>query len=365
MLDIARLIAARFALDGNLVSVEPFAGGHINDSFLVGVEQPAGRGRYLLQRINSTIFRQPEQVMQNIARVTGHVADRLCAKGIADVERRTLTLMPTREGLPFYRAPAGECWRVYRFIERARAYLAVETPKQAEQAGRAFGNFQRFLADLPAPRLHNTIPDFHNTPKRYAALDDAVARDAAGRVAQTQAEINQARHYRSLASALLDLHAAGDIPERITHNDTKISNVLLDVDTDEALCVVDLDTVMSGLSPYDFGDMVRSMTTTAAEDETDLSKVRLEMSLFEGLARGYLSAAGEFLTFAERANLVTAGKLITLEQAVRFLTDHLNSDIYYKIDRPNQNLDRCRAQFKLLESIKRCEARMTRFVKGL
>ena len=363
-MEVARSIAGKFALEGEIVFIEPFTGGHINDSFLVEVEQSDSRQCYLLQRINTAIFRQPEQVMENIQRVTGHLATRLAAEGYKDVQRRVLTLVPTHSGCAFCRTDSGAYWRVYRFLENTRAYLAVETREQAEQAARAFGEFQMLLADLAPPRLHETIPDFHNTSMRLTALEEALARDAAGRISECQTEIDVTFRHRSLASVLIDLFASGVIPERITHNDTKISNVLLDRDTDEALCVVDLDTVMPGLSLYDFGDMVRSSATTTAEDETDLSKVEVELDLFEGLSRGYLEATGEFLTPAERAHLVTAGKLITFEQAVRFLTDYLNGDTYYKIDHPNHNLDRTRTQLKLLESIELNEDEMARLVLG-
>ena len=357
-------LATRFAVDGRLAHVEPTS-GHINDSFILTYRHRDGSARYLLQRINELVFPRPVEVMDNIQRVTVHVAAKLKTQGVTDIHRRVLTLVLTQEGEPYHRDDAGGCWRLYHFIEGTRVCEAVETPRQAEHAGRAFGTFQSLLADFAGRRLHETIPDFHNTPLRYEALDRAVQTDSFNRVAAARAEIEFAQRYRPLASVLLELHRTGRIPERIGHNDAKISNVLLDETTDEALCVVDLDTVMPGLALYDFGDMVRSMTTTAAEDETDVSKVEMEMPLFEALARGYLVAAGEFLTPMERDSLVTAGKLITLEQAVRFLTDFLVGDQYYKTRRPSHNLDRCRTQFKLLESIEQHDALMNRFVERL
>jgi Ser/Thr protein kinase RdoA (MazF antagonist) len=354
-------LAACFAVDGRLVSAEPTS-GHINNSFILTYERDRGPARFLLQRINESVFRRPVEVMENIQRVMAHIAAKLKTRGVTDIRRRVLTLVPTHEGEAYHRDAAGGHWRLYHFIEGTRVCEAVETPRQAEHAGRAFGAFQCLLADFAGPRLHETIPDFHNTPLRYEALDRAVQADSCNRVAVARAEIETVQRYRPLASALLDLHRAGELPERIAHNDAKISNVLLDEFTDEALCVVDLDTVMPGLALYDFGDMVRSMATTAAEDETDLSKVEVEMPLFEALARGYVATAGEFLTAAERENLVIAGKVITLEQVVRFLTDFLVGDPYYKTHRPNHNLDRARAQLKLLESIERHEAAMLRAV---
>jgi len=358
-------IAGRFVVDGRLAAVEPFIGGHINDSFLLTYRRKDGRSRFLLQRINDDVFPAPALVMDNIQRVTNHIKEKLKPPGSDCASRRVLTLVPTLEDEPFCRDDANSCWRLYRFIEDTRICETAETPEQAEQAGRAFGTFQRLLSDFPGPRLHETIPDFHNTPLRFEALERAVRADSHNRAAAAHGEIERARRHSSLAGVLLDLRQRGGIPERIVHNDAKISNVLFDRTTGESLCVVDLDTVMPGLALYDFGDMVRSMTSAAAEDETDMSRIDVRISLFEALARGYLEAASAFLTPTERANLVTAGKLITLEQGVRFLTDFLGGDTYYKTQRPNHNLERCRTQFKLVESIERHEARMDRFVRSL
>jgi hypothetical protein len=354
--------AAQFAVDGELRAVEPHAGGHIHDSYRLTYQQGTVSVRYLLQRMNDRIFHDSAGLMENIRRVTSHLAQRMLARGETDIRRKVLTLVLARDGAPFYRDSAGACWRVYEFIEHSCMREAVQTPAQAEQAGRAFGEFQSLLADLPAPRLHETIPDFHNTSLRYAALDRAIATDVCSRVAAAEAEIEFVGRRRALASALLDLHRAGEIPERIVHNDAKMANVLLDAETGAALCVVDLDTVMPGLSLYDFGDMVRTMTNPTAEDETDLTRVEVQLPLFEALIRGYLSAARGILNAAERARLVTAGKLITLEQGVRFLTDFLSGDAYYKTQRPGQNLDRCRTQLKLLASLERNENALTALV---
>lgn len=360
----AREIAARFATEGTLVSAEPFAGGHINDSYLLTFERPDQRPRFLLQRINDTVFPEPVKVMENIERVSDHLTRSLRSRGVKDLDRRLLQLVPARDGRKWIEDDHG-VWRMYRYVERTCIHESVATPAQAGQAGRAYGEFQQLMADFPAPRLHETIPDFHNTPLRFDALQRAVDTDANNRAAAVRKEIEAATTRRSLACALLDLHQRGEIPERVVHNDAKMSNVLLDEVSGEALCVVDLDTVMPGLSLYDFGDMVRSMTCTAAEDETDLSKVELQIPLFEALTRGYLETAGDMLTATEREHLVTAGKLITLEQGVRFLTDFLSGDTYYKTSRPNHNLDRCRTQFKLVESIERRQDEMSRTVIGL
>jgi hypothetical protein len=365
MLPAIGTVVVQFAVEGELAGIDPLPGGHINDSYILTHERRGGRVRHLLQRINERVFVRPDLLMDNVRRVTGHIAAALRARSEPDVERRVLTLIGTRGGQSCFRAADGACWRLYRFIEGACVIQAVQTPEQAAQAGRAFGEFQRLLADLPPPRLHETIPDFHNTPLRFAALERAIAADVCGRVAAARPEIEFAMQRRSLAGMLIELQQAGRIPERIVHNDAKIANVLLDADSGRALCVVDLDTVMPGLSLYDFGDMVRTMTSPSTEDETDLSQVEVQPALFEALARGYLTAAGALLNATERGQLVTAGKLITLEQGVRFLTDFLSGDAYYKTQRPGQNLDRCRAQLKLVASLQRHEDELNRLAGRL
>jgi hypothetical protein len=356
-------VARSFAVEGELAASEPFVGGHIHDSYRLTWHTERGSARYLLQRVNTTVFRDPTSLMANIARVTAHIRARLEAGNEPDIDRRGLKFMPARHGAFLYRDAAGAYWRLCRFIEHARGYETVRSLKHVEQAARAFGEFQHLLADLPPPRLHETIPEFHNTALRFAALDRAMAADVCGRVVQARPEIDAALARRGLASLLLDLHRAGEIPERIVHNDAKLNNVLLDVASDQALCVVDLDTVMPGLSLYDFGDMVRTMTSPAAEDERDLSQVEAQPALFGALARGYLDTAGVFLNPVERGHLVTAGKLITLEQAVRFLTDYLAGDTYYKTQRLAHNLDRCRTQLKLVASLERQEAVLQRLAE--
>ncbi|HVP12502.1 MAG TPA: aminoglycoside phosphotransferase family protein [Phycisphaerae bacterium] len=358
-------VASRFAIQGRPVAAQPFSGGHIHESYLVSSRWSGQTAEYLLQRINTVVFPRPEQVVSNIRRVTSHIADNLRSRGVHDLDRRVLKLIPVSTGETFLRDDRGSCWRVYRFIGGSHSRQTVRTARQAEDAGRAFGMFQRLLSDWPGSRLHETIPGFHDTSARFRVMEQAIQADAAGRAAAVQEEIGLLMRHQALAGVLLDLHHVGAIPERIVHNDAKISNILFDDSTGEALCVVDLDTVMPGLSLYDFGDMVRSMTCTAAEDEPDTSKVKVRLSFFEALARGYLGVVGEFLTGAEREHLVVAGKLIVLEQAVRFLTDYLNGDCYYRTNRPGHNLDRCRTQLKLLESLDENEARLTEIVAGL
>ncbi len=242
------------------------------------------------------------------------------------------------------------------FIEHARAYEVLETPEQAFCAAQGFGEFQAQLADLKG-RLHETIPDFHNTPKRIAQLEAAIKADTCNRVKEVEREIEFVLSRKDECGLLLELNKSGDIPERITHNDTKANNILIDDLTGEAVCVIDLDTVMPGLSLYDFGDMVRSGTNPAEEDELDLNKVGMRFDMYQGFYEGFVKAAGDILTPAELENLPFSGKLITLEIGTRFLTDYLAGDVYFKTRRPKQNLDRCRTQFKLVESM---EAQMNR-----
>jgi hypothetical protein len=356
-LDAAR--AARgFAIEGALVDIAPYGSGHINDSYCAVFEQGERRERFLLQRINTHIFHDPAALMENIERVTTHIAGK--APGQTDGGRRVLTLVRAREGGPGLMDEDGAFWRMYPFIEGARSYDVVESAAQAYEAARAFGEFQRMLADLPAPRLHETIPDFHNTPKRLAALKRVTETDALGRAQEAEREIAFAFERTSVTRLLVE---AG-LPERATHNDTKINNVLLDERTGKGICVIDLETVMPGLAPFDFGDMVRTMSCRAAEDERDLARVRIEMEMFKALAQGYLSVAGGFLSDAEKGMLVEAGRVITLEQGIRFLTDYLDGDGYYKVHRAGQNLDRARAQFRLVESMEAQAVAMEQAVDG-
>jgi hypothetical protein len=315
--------------------------------------------RYLFQRINHLVFKNPVALMENVQRVTTHIAAKLA--GRPDACRRVLTLIPTWDGLPYHCDPVGNYWRAYLFIEKARTYDAVESTAQALEAARAFGHFQKLLADLPTPRLHDTIPDFHHTPKRFVALERAIEADAVNRAQSALPEIEFALQHKEMTGVLL---AAG-LPERVTHNDTKFNNVMLDGATGSGVCVIDLDTVMPGLALYDFGDMVRTTTSPAQEDERDLGKVTMQFPMFEALARGYLASAGEFLTRAEHRHLAFAGKLITFEIGLRFLTDYLAGDTYFKVHREGHNLDRCRTQFRLVESIAQQEERMNKLVEGL
>jgi hypothetical protein len=355
-------VARQFQFSGDFVDAEPYGSGHINDTYCLSFNHDNSRARYILQRINHHVFKNPLALMENIERVTAHLA-RKCASrsGQSNNGRRVLTLIPTCAGAAYYCDPDGNHWRAYVFIERARTFDAVEVPAQALQAAKAFGEFQKMLTDLPAPRLHDTIPDFHHTPKRFAALESAICADVANRAALAKAEIEFAFRYKGICNALLD----AKLPERVTHNDTKFNNVMLDETTGQGICVIDLDTVMPGLALHDFGDMVRTTTSPAKEDERDLTKVQMLFPMFEALARGYLSTAGGFLTPMEKKLLPLSGKLITFEIGIRFLTDYLAGDTYFKVHREGHNLDRCRTQFKLVESIERQEESMNCLIQSL
>ena len=345
-------IASRFQVDGLVVAVQPHGSGHINSSYRVRCRSAAVESSYLLQRINTAVFADPAALMENIGRVTAHLHAKVADESNAD--RRVLTPVAAHDGELLHREDDGSCWRMYRFLERTTTYDRVESAEQARMAARAFGEFQQQLADLPAPRLHETIPHFHDTPQRFRAFQRAVDADVANRAAMCAPEIAFLQHREPLAGALL---RAG-LPERVCHNDTKLNNVLFDTSTGQPLCVVDLDTVMPGLALYDLGDMVRTATCPAAEDEEDLSLLEMQMPLYRALLEGYAAGAGDFLTGAERTHLHLAGAVITYEQALRFLADHLAGDVYYKTSRPSHNLQRCRTQIALLESMERQAAAM-------
>jgi hypothetical protein len=354
-----RSVARQFQIYGEFISAGPYGSGHINDTYCAVFNQGGTALRYILQRINHNVFKTPAALMENVQRVTAHISSKVVDD--TDFSRCVLTLIPARDGRAWHCDEGGNYWRTYIFIENARTYDAVESPQQAFQAAKAFGRFQKLLSDFPAPRLHDTIPDFHHTPRRFAKLEAAITADSANRARHAKPEIEFALKHKPMTEVLL---AAG-LPERVTHNDTKLNNVMLDDKTGEGICVIDLDTVMPGLAPYDFGDIVRTSTSPAKEDERDLSKVQMQFPMFEALARGYLSTAADFLTKSERQQLVLSGKLITFEIGIRFLTDFLQGDIYFKVHREGHNLDRCRTQFKLVESIEQQENQMNKLVDRL
>lgn len=353
-------VVKQYDLRGTLLTAEPYGTGHINDTFALVVDQAGRPVRYILQRINNDIFKDPPALMSNISRVTAHIAN--CVSGLDDASRRTLTVVPTRAGRSYETDAEGNYWRVYLFIERARTYDVVDEPARAAAAARAFGTFIRQLDRFPARELHETIPEFHHTPSRFAALVRAVETDRCNRAAGVKKEIAFFTDREADVHRLVRLLRAGQIPLRVTHNDCKLNNVMIDDLTGEGICVIDLDTVMPGLALYDFGDMVRTATSAAAEDERDLDRVHMQLPMFRALVEGFIAGAGAILTADEIEQLPFAGKLITLETGMRFLTDYLNGDVYFKIARPTHNLDRCRTQCRLVESIEQQEEAMHREV---
>jgi len=363
-LDCAGLLG-RFQLEGTLASCAAETRGHINDTFIAAFQHGPSRRRYVVQRLNSNVFKDPRAVMGNLAAVTRTLRERLRDSGATNVHRRTLTLVPTRDGGDFTVDDRGELWRAFVLIEGSRTHPAVSHPRQAYQAGRAFGAFQAQLMNYAGPRLAEVLPGFHDTRARFQALRAAVADSSRERLVRCDREVEALLRRESLASLLLDLREQGSLPERIAHNDAKIGNLLFDDATGEALCVIDLDTVMPGLAPHDFGDLVRSSVCRAAEDEGDLHRVDLEPDLFEALTSGYLETAGAFLCAAEKEALVLSSKIIVYEQALRFLTDHLEGDRYYRVARPGHNLDRSRVQIRLLERIEEREPELDRCVERL
>ncbi len=342
-------IMSHFDLLGDFTDAAPYGNGHINDTFAVNYLQAGVEIRYILQRINGFVFKEPEKLMENVGRICDELQRQLKADGVPDPSRRALTNVNELSGLPYYKDPDGNVWRVYLFIEGAVGFDIIENEEQAYQAAAAFGEFQKLLTNIPGGRLHETIPGFHDTPKRFGRFREVLLLDAGGRAESAGSEIDFFLSYESQVGRLLDLHRQGLIPERVTHNDTKLNNVLIDLKTHEAVCVIDLDTSMPGLAPYDFGDLVRTSTTSTAEDETDLSKIVFLPEMFKATIRGYLSTAGDFLTKAELDNLVFGGILMTYEVGLRFLTDYLKGDVYFKTAYSEHNLIRCRTQMTLVK----------------
>ncbi len=360
--ETVRGISHEFAIAGDFVKGHEIDSGHINTTYVAVYEGPKGKqSRYVLQRINENVFKDPLAVMHNVEVVTRHINWKVL-RVKKDLGGQTLNLYPARGGKFFAVGDHGGVWRCYNYIENCETYDVVENSRQAYQAAKAFGSFLDLVCDLDHGEVSETIPDFHNTPKRYAKLMDVVKADPVGRLASVQAEVDFIIARKGVCDHLVNLANEGKLPVRVVHNDTKLNNVMMDSETDEAVCVIDLDTVMPGLSLYDFGDLVRTATSPAEEDEVDLSKVEMRMPMFEALVEGYLDGCS-CLTDLEIENLVTGGKLMTLEVGIRFLTDYLEGDVYFKVDRENHNLDRARTQLKLVECIEEQEPAMQKFVQ--
>ncbi len=337
-----------FLIEGEVLTCERYGHGHINDTFLLTTTEK----RYILQRINHTVFLEPEKLMENICSVTGFLREKVIAKG-GDPLRECLTVVNTKDGVPYYRDAIGCYWRLYLFIEGSYSNDKVSTPHDFYLNGLAFGQFQNLLADYPAKTLHETIPNFHNTPQRYCQLQTAIENAEKRLLEAVKPELDFIGARVDDMSAVTNLLSGGEIPLRVTHNDTKLNNILMDGESGRGICVIDLDTVMPGVSVFDYGDAIRFGANTAVEDERDLSKVSLDLALFEAFTRGFLEGCGDSLTRTEVDMLVMGAKLMTLECGMRFLIDHLNGDVYFKVSREGHNLDRCRTQLALVLDMER------------
>lgn len=355
-MELASQAALHFEGPHEVRQCRPLGRGHINDTFLVEfLDGPDG----VLQRLNTFVFPNPDAVMDNICRVTEHLAGKLTPPW------QSLRVIPTTQGQSLYRDSQGQCWRMYQRVHPCQSFDQLQTPQQAYFVGRSFAQFQGQLADLGGPRLHETIRDFHHTPKRFSRLLEVAQNDPQGRLGGARAELEFAQARAPRVGHLLQRHQRGDFPERVTHNDTKLNNLLFDEQGLEPICIVDLDTVMPGLTHYDFGDMVRTGCALAAEDETDLEKVDFSFPLFQDLARGFLEGGRSFLTDAETEELAFSGILMTLEVGIRFLTDHLEGDPYFRIHHPDHNLERARNQFALVARLEKAESQLNGCVERL
>lgn len=339
-----------FHFPGVLEECIPFGSGHINDTYRLTFKEEDMTKRYILQKMNKNIFTNPVELIENIKNVTSWLKKKIVENG-GDVERETLNLVNDRDGSPYYKDSQGEYWRVYLFIENATCYDQVESEEDFYQSAVAFGHFQRLLSDYPAETLHETIKDFHNTVDRFAKFKKAVEEDVCGRAASVKEEIRFVMEREDLAHTLCDLQEQKKLPLRVTHNDTKLNNIMIDDATGKAVCVIDLDTVMPGLSVNDFGDSIRFGASTGAEDEKDLTKISCDLHLYELYVKGFVEGCAGALTELEIDMLPMGAILMTLECGMRFLTDYLEGDHYFKIHREGHNLDRCRTQFKLVKDM--------------
>ena len=346
-------IAEMFSIAGECIDVSVIKAGHINNTYKAVFRHRNGyRHAYLIQRINSFVFKDSDKLMHNIVLVTGHLREKILLAG-GDINREALSFLQAQDGKFYFRDEEGDDWRICHYIDDTYSCDAIENAEIFRSSGAAFGNFQKQLADLPGEALYETIPDFHDTGKRFQALRAAIDYNAARRADSCAPEIAFAVERAADCTVLTDLIKKKELPLRVTHNDTKLNNILFDKRTDRGICIVDLDTVMPGLSLYDFGDSIRFGANTAAEDERDVSKVSLDMELYRAYTEGYLSTAGSSLTQKEAELLPFSAKLITLECGIRFLTDYLNGDTYFKTDYPEHNLVRCRTQFALVADMER------------
>ncbi len=355
-------LISKFSIAGDLLSAEPYGSGHINETKKITIELSGVKNEYILQKINHKVFKKPAELMENYVSVTEYLRKMIESAG-GDPSRETLNVIKTKDGKNFYYSDEGEYWRMLVFVPDSMSYDKVEKPEQFYDSAVAFGNFQYLLRNYPADTLHETIVNFHNTPDRIRLFEEALSADVCGRAKDVQKEIDFVLSRREFANTLEKAHKEGKLPLRVTHNDTKLNNILFDTNNGKTLCVVDLDTIMPGYSVNDFGDSIRFGATTALEDEADLSKVNFDISLYELYVKGFIEGTKGGLTETELELLPIGAMMMTFECGTRFLTDYLSGDTYFKTSRPGHNLDRARNQFKLVSDMEKCIDEMRAIVK--
>ncbi len=346
-------IAKEFSLNGYYTGYEKINNGHINSTYTLIFEENGKVKKYVLQLINTTVFKNPDTLMSNIVAVTGHIRKKNEDLNIPWADRGTLTFLPCLDGKYYHIDENGNCWRIYEYIDNVYTCNAIDSTEIFENAGVAFGDFQNILADFDGASLYETIENFHNTVSRFADFKKAVDENKSGRLDTAKEEVEFAIAREADTHVLVDMIADGKLPLRVTHNDTKLNNILFDNVSDKGICIIDLDTVMPGLSLYDFGDSIRFGANTAAEDEKDISKVSLSIELYEAYVKGYLSSAKKALTDLEKELLPFGAKIMTYECGIRFLMDYLNGDTYFKTEYPEHNLVRARTQFALVADMEK------------
>ncbi len=346
-------IVSNFNVEGKIVSAEKYGSGHINETLLIKLAKDGTERPYILQRINKNVFKNPPELMENYVGVTAFLREKIIAAG-GDPDRETLNVIKARDGKNYFCDADGEYWRLLVFVTDSLSYDKVEKPEQFYDSAVAFGNFQYLLREYPAATLHETIVNFHNTPDRFRQLMEAASADKCGRLAEVEAELAFAKAREEFAGTLERAHAEGKLPLKVTHNDTKLNNILFDANNGKPLCVVDLDTIMPGYAVNDFGDSIRFGATTALEDEADLSKVNFDISLYELYVKGFIEGAKGGLSEGELEMMPIGAIMMTFECGMRFLTDYLSGDTYFRISREKHNLDRARNQFKLVADMEKC-----------
>lgn len=356
-------VCRHFDIEGEFHSHKIFTDGHINTTYLAVFVNRGRFNKFLVQGINVHVFKNPKELMENIVGVTDYLREKIKESG-GNPDRETLSFLKADNG-KYYFYHLGKCWRIYNFIDNSYTINTIENPAVFENAGRSFGLFQKRLGGYPMEGLHEIIKDFHNTPKRVEALENSIEFDRAGRVQLVKDEIDFALSRKKDAEVVINLYKEGLIPLRVTHNDTKLNNILFDEKTGESICVIDLDTIMPGFSLYDFGDSIRFGANTTREDDDNLDNVRVSLKLFESFTKGFLSACAEDLTKAEVEHLAFSAKLMTYECGIRFLTDYLDGDVYFKTAYQEHNLVRARNQFKLVSEIEKNLYKMNEIVERI